>query len=123
MHADTAMYKAKEQGGSSYQTYSKSMTTTALQRMTLENDLRRALERNEFEVHYQPIVDAYTNTVVGGGGPVALAPSGAGPAPALGVHSHRGGERADRSHGRMDSAELPACRTAPGRTPGSPGFG
>jgi diguanylate cyclase (GGDEF)-like protein len=65
MHADTAMYKAKEQGGSSYQTYSKSMTTTALQRLTLENDLRRALERNEFEVHYQPIVDAYTNTVVG----------------------------------------------------------
>jgi diguanylate cyclase (GGDEF)-like protein len=65
MHADTAMYKAKEQGGSSYQTYSKSMTTTALQRMTLENDLRRALERNEFEVHYQPIVDAYTSTVVG----------------------------------------------------------
>ena len=64
MHADTAMYKAKEQGGSSYQTYSKSMTTTALQRMTLENDLRRALERNEFEVHYQPIVDAYSNTVV-----------------------------------------------------------
>jgi diguanylate cyclase len=65
MHADTAMYKAKEQGGSSYQTYSKSMTTTALQRLTLENDLRRALDRSEFEVHYQPIVDAYTGTVVG----------------------------------------------------------
>ncbi|HEX5962380.1 MAG TPA: EAL domain-containing protein [Gemmatimonadales bacterium] len=65
MHADTAMYKAKEQGGNSYQTYSKSMTTTALQRLTLENDLRRALERGEFEVHYQPIVDAYTGTVVG----------------------------------------------------------
>ena len=65
MHADTAMYKAKEQGGNSYQTYSKSMTTTALQRLTLENDLRRALDRNEFEVHYQPIVDAYTGTVVG----------------------------------------------------------
>jgi EAL domain-containing protein (putative c-di-GMP-specific phosphodiesterase class I) len=65
MHADTAMYKAKEQGGNSYQTYSKAMTTTALQRLTLENDLRRALERGEFEVHYQPIVDAYTGTVVG----------------------------------------------------------
>jgi diguanylate cyclase (GGDEF)-like protein len=65
MHADTAMYKAKEQGGNSYQTYSKSMTTTALQRLTLENDLRRALDRDEFEVHYQPIVDAYTGTVVG----------------------------------------------------------
>ncbi len=65
MHADTAMYKAKEQGGNSYQTYSKSMSTTALQRLTLENDLRRALDRNEFEVHFQPIVDAYTGTVVG----------------------------------------------------------
>ena len=58
MHADTAMYKAKEQGGNSYQAYSRSMNATALQRLTLENSLRRALEREEFEVHYQPIVDA-----------------------------------------------------------------
>jgi diguanylate cyclase len=58
MHADTAMYKAKEQGGNSYQAYSRSMSATALQRLTLENSLRRALEREEFEVHYQPIVDA-----------------------------------------------------------------
>ena len=57
MHADTAMYKAKEQGGNSYQTYSRSMNATALHRLTLENALRRALEREEFEVHYQPIVD------------------------------------------------------------------
>lgn len=60
MHADTAMYKAKEQGGNSYQTYSRSMNATALQRLTLEHALRRALEREEFEVHYQPIVDAHT---------------------------------------------------------------
>ncbi|HEY7612986.1 MAG TPA: EAL domain-containing protein [Gemmatimonadales bacterium] len=62
MHADTAMYKAKEQGGNSYQTYSRSMNATALQRLTLENALRRALEREEFEVHYQPIVDAASGT-------------------------------------------------------------
>jgi diguanylate cyclase (GGDEF)-like protein len=65
MHADTAMYKAKEQGGSSYQTYSRSMNTSALQRLTLENALRRALEREEFELHYQPVVDAQTGVPVG----------------------------------------------------------
>jgi diguanylate cyclase (GGDEF)-like protein len=65
MHADTAMYKAKEQGGNSYQAYSRSMNATALQRLTLENSLRRALEREEFEVHYQPIVDARTAEPVG----------------------------------------------------------
>ncbi len=64
MHADTAMYKAKEQGGGSYQAYSASMNATALQRLTLENALRRALERGEFEVHYQPIVDARSGAAV-----------------------------------------------------------
>ena len=64
MHADTAMYKAKEQGGNSYQAYSRSMNATALQRLTLENSLRRALEREEFEVHYQPIVDAQSGAPV-----------------------------------------------------------
>jgi EAL domain-containing protein (putative c-di-GMP-specific phosphodiesterase class I) len=58
------MYKAKEQGGNSYQAYSRSMNATALQRLTLENALRRALEREEFEVHYQPIVDAVTGSPV-----------------------------------------------------------
>ena len=64
MHADTAMYKAKEQGGNSYQAYSRSMNATALQRLTLENSLRRALEREEFEVHYQPIVEAGSGITV-----------------------------------------------------------
>jgi diguanylate cyclase (GGDEF)-like protein len=65
MHADTAMYKAKEQGGSSYQSYSRSMNATALQRLTLESDLRRALDREEFEVYYQPIVDVRTGATLG----------------------------------------------------------
>ena len=65
MHADTAMYKAKEQGGSSYQAYARAMNASALQRLTLESALRRALERSEFELHYQPIVDARTGAPVG----------------------------------------------------------
>ena len=65
MHADTAMYKAKEHGGSSYQAYSRAMNASALQRLTLESALRRALERNEFELHYQPIVSARSGTPVG----------------------------------------------------------
>ncbi len=65
MHADTAMYKAKEQGGSSYQAYSRAMNASALQRLTLENALRRALDRSEFELHYQPIVDGRTAAPIG----------------------------------------------------------
>jgi diguanylate cyclase (GGDEF)-like protein len=63
MHADTAMYKAKEQGGSCYQAFSRSMNAAALHRLTLENDLRRALSRDELQVHYQPIVDAVTGAI------------------------------------------------------------
>jgi diguanylate cyclase (GGDEF)-like protein len=64
-HADGAMYEAKSQGGNGYQLYSRSMHTSALQRLTLENDLRRALERDELLLHYQPIVDAETRAIVG----------------------------------------------------------
>jgi diguanylate cyclase (GGDEF)-like protein len=64
-HADTAMYEAKNQGGNGYQLYSRSMNSTALQRLTLENDLRRAVERDELVLHYQPIVDAESGAIVG----------------------------------------------------------
>ena len=125
MHADTAMYKAKEQGGNSYQTYSRSMNATALQRLTLENALRRALEREEFEVHYQPIVDTASGAAGGGGGPRALAPSRARPAAAVGVHPPGGGERADRADRRMGDAS--GLHAKPGlaarRVPPHPGRG
>jgi diguanylate cyclase (GGDEF)-like protein len=65
MHADTAMYQAKEQGGSSYQVYAHAMNASSLQRLTLESALRRAVERSEFVLHYQPIVAARTNQIVG----------------------------------------------------------
>ncbi len=53
--ADTAMYRAKESGGG-YSVFDPAMYEQAVERLELENDLRRAVERDEFVVHYQPIV-------------------------------------------------------------------
>lgn len=53
--ADTAMYQAKDQGRNSYQIFSWAMHAKVKQRLQLENDLRRALNRHEFELVYQPI--------------------------------------------------------------------
>ena len=56
-HADTAMYHAKEQGRDNCQFYSASLTQRVQQRLTLESNLRQALERNEFSLLYQPQFD------------------------------------------------------------------
>lgn len=64
-HADTAMSRAKEQGGNNYQLYSPIMNQSATKRLALENNLRHALERGEFVLHYQPKVDLATGRIVG----------------------------------------------------------
>jgi diguanylate cyclase (GGDEF)-like protein/PAS domain S-box-containing protein len=64
-NADAAMYRAKDLGKNNYQFFKADMNTRAFERLTLENNLRRALERNEFELHYQPQVDLATGQVVG----------------------------------------------------------
>jgi diguanylate cyclase (GGDEF)-like protein/PAS domain S-box-containing protein len=64
-NADVAMYHAKNQGRNNYQFYTKSMNETALQRLDLENDLRKALDRGEFLLYYQPTVDIQTRTIYG----------------------------------------------------------
>jgi diguanylate cyclase (GGDEF)-like protein/PAS domain S-box-containing protein len=61
--ADLAMYAAKR-GKAECQAYSPSMEARVAERMDLERDLRRAIEREEFEVHYQPIVDLQSGEVV-----------------------------------------------------------
>ncbi|HEY9878199.1 MAG TPA: EAL domain-containing protein [Leptolyngbyaceae cyanobacterium] len=63
--ADTAMYKAKLQGKGCCQIFDHAMHQATLQRLTLENDLRRALERQEFVTYYQPIVDLQAQKIVG----------------------------------------------------------
>jgi diguanylate cyclase (GGDEF)-like protein/PAS domain S-box-containing protein len=65
VHADAAMYRAKEMGRNNYQLYAKVMDSKPLRRLTLENGLHSALERNEFVVHYQPQADVKTGEIVG----------------------------------------------------------
>ena len=61
--ADIAMYHAKGGGGNRYEFFNSSMNATSSQRLALESKLRRALERDEFHVVYQPIRDSKTGRV------------------------------------------------------------
>lgn len=63
--ADMAMYQAKDLGRNSYSFFGHSMAVRSLGRLELENDLRAAFEKNEFEVFYQPKVELATGTIVG----------------------------------------------------------
>jgi len=58
--ADIAMYQVKESGRNNYQVYSKRVAERVIKRTNMENDLRRALERDELLPHYQPILDLKT---------------------------------------------------------------
>ncbi len=64
-NADIAMGHAKAQGGSTYRFYSSDMTVVASQRLAMETGLRRALEREEFVLHYQPQVSLQTGQIIG----------------------------------------------------------
>jgi diguanylate cyclase (GGDEF)-like protein/PAS domain S-box-containing protein len=64
-NADMAMYLAKEEGKNNFQFYSKEIKTQSLERMTLEVNLRHALERNELSLHYQAKLDLNTGRISG----------------------------------------------------------
>jgi diguanylate cyclase (GGDEF)-like protein/PAS domain S-box-containing protein len=64
-HADTAMYRAKEQGRNNYQMFTPSLNVRIMERLSLENNLRHALERQELVVYYQPLVNIETGKING----------------------------------------------------------
>lgn len=64
-NADVAMYRAKEKGKNNFQIYTPSLNDKALERLAMENSLRRALEYGEFVVHYQPKVNTNTEKLIG----------------------------------------------------------
>ncbi|HVS30188.1 MAG TPA: EAL domain-containing protein [Thermoanaerobaculia bacterium] len=64
-NADTAMYRAKDQGRDNYQLYAPAMNARAVERLAKENSLRKALSQNELVLYYQPQIDSRTNATIG----------------------------------------------------------
>jgi diguanylate cyclase (GGDEF)-like protein len=64
-NADAALYSAKESGRSTFRFYHEKMNRVAGEKLSMVTDLRHAVERNEFVLHYQPQVDCNTGAVVG----------------------------------------------------------
>ncbi|HEY4837348.1 MAG TPA: EAL domain-containing protein [Candidatus Acidoferrales bacterium] len=64
-NADTAMYQAKENGRQSYQFFKSGMNVRAVERQSIEESLRRAVERQEFTLHYQPKINLCTGDITG----------------------------------------------------------
>ncbi|MBT8438925.1 MAG: EAL domain-containing protein, partial [Gammaproteobacteria bacterium] len=64
-NADTAMFRAKENGRHCFQFYKPEMSVSAMERLELENNLKSAFEKDEFQIHYQPIVDIHKNEIFG----------------------------------------------------------
>jgi diguanylate cyclase (GGDEF)-like protein len=64
-NADTAMYQAKENGHQSYKFFMPAMNVRAVERQSIEESLRRALEREEFALQYQPVINLRTGEITG----------------------------------------------------------
>jgi diguanylate cyclase (GGDEF)-like protein len=64
-HADAAMYEAKRAGGGGYVLFEPHMDVSALEQLSLQTDLRHAIERNELQLHYQPKISVLTGEVAG----------------------------------------------------------
>jgi diguanylate cyclase (GGDEF)-like protein/PAS domain S-box-containing protein len=64
-NADVAMYRAKELGKNNYQFFSKEMNAAAFEHLLMENSLRQALDKGEFEIHYQAQVELEQNRIIG----------------------------------------------------------
>ncbi len=64
-NADAAMYQAKEAGRNTYRFYTQEMTEKLFRKMTIKNEIERALKNREFTLHYQPQVSLYSNKILG----------------------------------------------------------
>ena len=121
-NADTAMYRVKQSGRNAYQFYFPQMQARATERLRLESQLRGALDRDEYQLYYQPKIDL-DGPDQRPRGAVALAEPGSRPRTARRVHlgvgrcgtDHSGGRVGDRDRLCTDS---PLAERGSGSTPG-----
>ena len=64
-YADSAMYQAKEAGRNNYQFFDASLNASVIERLAIENDIRKAIDGKEFHLYYQPQIDMTTRKIIG----------------------------------------------------------
>ena len=100
-NADLALYRAKADGRGTWRFFEPEMNAYMQARRLLELDLRRAVEAEQFEVHYQPVMDLRTQRITGFEALVRWCHPEQGVRLAGGVHSACRGNRIDRAYRRM----------------------
>lgn len=78
-HADVAMYHAKEEGRGTFRLYTPAMNDSVALVLRIENQMRSGLEQGQFQLHYQPIIDVSTQTVIGAEALMRWPATGIGP--------------------------------------------
>ena len=108
--ADTAMYSAKAQGKARFAVFDDTMRAKVVARLQLENDLRRALERGEFRLNYQPILSHGIGPHRQLRGAAALESSASGGSSTRRSSSRRGGDRNDHAARPLGPPQRPAVK-------------
>lgn len=80
-HADSAMYRAKDKGRNNFQFFTAELNELITERLELENKLRRALERDQFSLHFQPRVDMHSRRIIGAEALLRWSPADQEPVP------------------------------------------
>jgi diguanylate cyclase (GGDEF)-like protein/PAS domain S-box-containing protein len=75
-YSDLAMYHAKQEGRNTYRFHTEALTRAANEKLALETSLRHAIDRNEFILHYQPLVNSHTGQIIGAEALVRWQPAG-----------------------------------------------
>ena len=104
-NADAAMYSAKDNGRDNFQFFTDDMNAQVVERLTLENSLRLALDKKELFLVYQPQMDIGYGKDHRVGSAPALATPGIGPCAARQVHPNCGEQRPDHAHRRMGAQD------------------